>query len=546
MWLAMTARRGRVHPRIYATTLAVAFCTIIGLRTCSGQVAALGCESGNVRYAGSMLPLLMGGVVESCKEGCEPRGDTWSKACDITNKLPGSPTVRKCLNVQTQAVLAQLRDDGNSNMLAFTPCELHTYLQGRTLWLIGDSLMQNFYYAMRCFMLDFWNHSLGECQASKDTRIERAIYHAADTNISSPLGSRVITDVPRCLWLKAGGRICWLHSVRGEEIADPDMQSPGLLQTLHRTVAEPQDIFYVNFGRWHFNNCQGLQAMPYAQALWSLGKLYEQTKDEFPNLIFKVSAHDHTACKEAMRNEQVDQCLPAPQGGYSLATGRRVMLNAENILGRFRVPIVNNYNETVKLHAGHITDRPIGGRELDCLHYCSPGVPEFDMWSMYKAFRAYGIQPLATAPGSRQSHMRARATTTQASGDADAAAAEIADLTVGLGSASSSSSSSSSGALTAGVRGSVEDLISQIGRRSRGVETPSPVGAPTSTQVPRDPHPRCVPVTVIKPPPGWSYYYDSLMRRGRKRDGQYRLGDEVAEEDDDENVLGTYTGDDEF
>jgi hypothetical protein len=82
--------------------------------------------------------------------------------------------------------------------------------------------MQNYYFALRCFMLDFWDHSLGECQVSQYTNIERAIYHAADTNISSPLGSRVITDVPRCLWLKAGGRICWVHSVRGEEIADPD------------------------------------------------------------------------------------------------------------------------------------------------------------------------------------------------------------------------------------------------------------------------------------------------------------------------------------
>jgi hypothetical protein len=29
---------------------------------------------------------------------------------------------------------------------------------------------------------------------------------------------------------------------------------------------------------------------------------------------------------------------------------------------------------------GHITDRPIPGREVDCLHYCSPGVPEVRTW----------------------------------------------------------------------------------------------------------------------------------------------------------------------
>jgi hypothetical protein len=28
---------------------------------------------------------------------------------------------------------------------------------------------------------------------------------------------------------------------------------------------------------------------------------------------------------------------------------------------------------------GRITNRPIGGHEMDCLHYCSPGVPEVMM-----------------------------------------------------------------------------------------------------------------------------------------------------------------------
>jgi hypothetical protein len=53
------------------------------------------------------------------------------------------------------------------------------------------------------------------------------------------------------------------------------LQSPGLLQTLQRTVAEPEDILYVNFGRWHFSNCKGLEVKAYTQALRNLGKLYQ-------------------------------------------------------------------------------------------------------------------------------------------------------------------------------------------------------------------------------------------------------------------------------
>jgi hypothetical protein len=42
--------------------------------------------------------------------------------------------------------------------------------------------------------------------------------------------------------------------------------------------------------------------------------LLQRTKDEFPNLLFKGSVHDHTACRNGARFEQVEQCLPAEEG----------------------------------------------------------------------------------------------------------------------------------------------------------------------------------------------------------------------------------------
>jgi hypothetical protein len=84
--------------------------------------------------------------------------------------------------------------------------------------------MKNYYYALRCFLLDFWQHSLGECAPSSNPALHKAIYQAADTNITSLLGSNVITDVPRCLHLVGSGRVCWVHCVRGEEFAAADPQ----------------------------------------------------------------------------------------------------------------------------------------------------------------------------------------------------------------------------------------------------------------------------------------------------------------------------------
>jgi hypothetical protein len=104
----------------------------------------------------------------------------------------------------------------------------------------SDSLMKNYYYAIRCFLLDFWQHSLGECAPSANPSLHRAIYQAADTNITSLLGSNVITDVPRCLHLVGGGRVCWVHCVRGEEFAAAD---PQVILLILAAVLQDRNVF---------------------------------------------------------------------------------------------------------------------------------------------------------------------------------------------------------------------------------------------------------------------------------------------------------------
>jgi hypothetical protein len=80
-------------------------------------------------------------------------------------------------------------------------------------------MMRNIYYALRCFMTDFWDHSLGECAATPNTTLLKEIFQAADTNHTSVMGHHALTDMPGCVHLLAGGRICWINSVRGEEFA---------------------------------------------------------------------------------------------------------------------------------------------------------------------------------------------------------------------------------------------------------------------------------------------------------------------------------------
>jgi hypothetical protein len=54
------------------------------------------------------------------------------------------------------------------------------------------------------------------------------------------------------------------------------------------------------------------------QCTWQLAPpplllLLQRTKGSFPNVLFKVPAHDHTACKDGQRLE-LDQCVPAGKG----------------------------------------------------------------------------------------------------------------------------------------------------------------------------------------------------------------------------------------
>jgi hypothetical protein len=82
--------------------------------------------------------------------------------------------------------------------------------------------MKNTYTAIRCVMLDFWDHSQGECAASSDAAQQLEL-HKAELFAPRKLTLMDITE-PRCIHLLGGGRICFLHAVRGEVLVSGDRQ----------------------------------------------------------------------------------------------------------------------------------------------------------------------------------------------------------------------------------------------------------------------------------------------------------------------------------
>jgi hypothetical protein len=99
--------------------------------------------------------------------------------------------------------------------------------------------MKSTYTAIRCIMLDFWDHSQGECAASSDTAQQLEL-HTAELFAPRKLSLIDITE-PRCIHLLGGGRICFLHAVRGEVVVSVDEQvSSTAVQSGQRSAGSRQ------------------------------------------------------------------------------------------------------------------------------------------------------------------------------------------------------------------------------------------------------------------------------------------------------------------
>jgi hypothetical protein len=59
-----------------------------------------------------------------------------SEACNPQNTT-NTPMTNKCQLFQTPGIIAALQQLEGDNLSSFSPCELHQYLKGRTLWVIG-------------------------------------------------------------------------------------------------------------------------------------------------------------------------------------------------------------------------------------------------------------------------------------------------------------------------------------------------------------------------------------------------------------------------
>ncbi|KAI8468653.1 MAG: hypothetical protein J3K34DRAFT_426509 [Monoraphidium minutum] len=356
--------------------------------------------------------MLFGGLQDSmCSKPdgahCDRSGWWWEQC-----KNPTSSNAFGVCNEQQRAdalSIAQQLQGGAP--LKTTPCDLYPFLRGRTLWLIGDSHTKQLFKAMQCFLIDFWDQA--ECAASPEDWVNAGLNALP-----------VKKGESKCIHLMGEGRICYVGAVLGTSLLEnPQVAGGGVLTFIRghkETGAKWNDIFVINFGVWH--NKQGREGLQnYRTALTQLGEDYQRNKDKWPYLFFRETPMSHE------KDMQTMACKPPPQGwgldyrrgeifiqpnarsasAQAIVRGGSLNAPAREILAKYNVPLIGGYALSVPLAASHPGTR--GTSALDCLHFCSFGLPELITYELARAFRsgAAGVAPTPWVDPSKRLPCRA-------------------------------------------------------------------------------------------------------------------------------------------
>lgn len=262
--------------------------------------------------------------------------------------------------------------------------------------------MKNLYVGLRCFLYDVWDTSKGECAAAYDAAEQQRLHSAA---LFAPRHKSLkeITE-PRCVHLLTGGRVCFLHSVRGEVLVSNDTAKPGVLQIVQQDLAQTGDVFYITFGRWYVHGCDGFESNQLQLMLERLGQHYDATRGEWPNVLFGVPPFDHTpACNASWNPRNASEC-PPPGVGSNVAVFEAITNSSHDILERHHMRLVDYSALSVPLNMSHVTWRASLANKLDCLHFCRPGLPEIEAYQLHKALGPLLSQTLAPPPAPAPVH----------------------------------------------------------------------------------------------------------------------------------------------
>lgn len=374
---------------------------------------------------GTQKAAAFGGISEDCGDGYGCQSEYWGRWCRFNhNHAPQCPAE---VQEDLQSRLRGAAEGGHQwarDILLVRPCQLFPYLEGRTLWIIGDSMSKDFAFAFQCFMLEFWDRE-DSGRWPKNPSMSPNV--SDDPTIMQDLLTELGKIEPNqeaepwylqwCVPMYGGTRMCFLRANTGSFVAK------NLMPLLPR-LASKHDIVLLNFGL-HSNDNGSLWG--YIQELEAFGEQYEQHKQQMPQFLWRQTSVQHfdTPIGEWVpdKPQQEQRCVPikgvelredgslGDVGNSSLWSerasdmtnamdtllrGGRRNVRSEYVMAKLGVPIMHIWNQTVPFWDFHrYYHDPEDGTACakvacDCTHICVPSWHQMWMASLQQSLALIG------------------------------------------------------------------------------------------------------------------------------------------------------------
>lgn len=299
----------------------------------------------------------------------------WPNVCQYLSNGPVCPQDEQKHFWRYLVSRAEAGAPGYEAMLTMTPCDIWPYLRGRTLWVAGDSISQEFMRALQCFMMEFWDMTVHDI---------RGEYLAADEL------KDVRERVPGgwCVHLPEATRLCHLRVNFPAEMVR-------LLPDYERLTMNHSDIVVFNAGLW-LNDVE-----TYTREMQEFVAYYQEHKARLPYFLWRDSSvqHFNTPVGNYLTDPVSWDCLPLGtlvgglgsitidddnvihrngpeelelilEGGWRNKAARPMMVDLE-------IPLVETWNKTLPVwrYHHHYHENP---DHNDCTHWCHPS--PYQMW----------------------------------------------------------------------------------------------------------------------------------------------------------------------
>lgn len=270
-----------------------------------------------------------------------------------------------CAEWEQKKVMKQLVEratagsPGMQEMLTLTPCDLWPWLRGRTLWLVGDSMMQQMSKAAICFMYEFWDLKIKPLD---------------NTTRAAGLYQDYLGEF--CIEMPEDSRICHL---RVNTVANLTQR---VLPNFSKFTGKISDLMVVNVGIWYSRPAH------YERDMAEFAEYYAAHKYDLPYVVWRDNAAQHFAtptgefglrlampfvCKPLNVTLQSDNTLLPQQNCDAAAADDIVQGGFRNRIANphissLGIPIVQTWNLSVPMweYYHHVAEKG------DCTHSCHP------------------------------------------------------------------------------------------------------------------------------------------------------------------------------